>query len=60
MTGVNALFTIGLVSFLAGLWLVDYRLSMVIGGALLMLYATLVGRAIVARKAAVTDQEVRR
>lgn len=45
----NAVFTLGLVAFLAGLGLIDYRASMVAGGAMAMLYAYLLGRLIAAQ-----------
>jgi len=38
-TLANSVFTLGALSFLIGVGLVDYRLSMVLGGALAMLYA---------------------
>jgi len=50
MTFINTIFTLGLLAFLAGIALIDYRASMIAGGALAMLYAVLLGRALVTRR----------
>lgn len=44
MQAANLLFTLGLVAFLGGVALVDYRAAMVVGGAAAMLYAVLLAR----------------
>lgn len=50
MTWVNLLFTAGALTFLVGLALVDYRLSMVVGGALAMLFAWYLGKALISHR----------
>lgn len=60
MTAVNVIFTLGAVAFLAGLALIDYRLSMVVGGALAMWFSYLLGQGIIRRRQRTTAASAER
>lgn len=57
MTVADTIFIAGLLAFLVGIGLIDYRASMIAGGALAMLYAILLGRALTSRRQPDPNQE---
>jgi len=57
MAAANVIFTLGLVAFLAGVALVDYRAAMVVGGAAAMVFAVLLARRLNARSGPPDTQE---